>query len=225
MDDFLKNNVIGPRRTLILAILVALNAAAFFLQSSYLEDENLRVQRQHNILNNEIRNLRRDTADILEKSEELQAQVIVFDDLINDGFLNDQNRVTVRDSFNLMASLSRLIDADYDVSRASVIEAKQLKDAGYNILKSEVSVSVSAVDDIKIYNFLHLIANRYPGVVNIKSIALKKDEDVEIEALRGLNPKTPKPFASAEIRFEWISVSGDDPNKPLAGTPPGSGRR
>ena len=206
------NNVIGSTRTIILGTLFALNALFFLVDSYYLQDQASMAVREKSSIDRETQTLRSETDQIISRSEELDRKADVFERLIQNGFLNDQNRVTVRDSFNLMAGVTNLIDASYNVSRAEVVESERLNEAGFNLLKSQVEVEISAIDDLKIYNFLYLIAHKYPGLVNIQSAKITKTAEVTADSLRAMNNDNPKPLVSGYIAFDWISVAPLDRN-------------
>lgn len=201
------NNVIGPQRTMILGFLLFFNAAAFLVQNYYLEEEKQIAERELRTINSETQKLKRETAKLKEDTEELLESLATFENLLDKGFINNQNRVTVRDSFNLMASVTQLINADYSVSIAEELKNTLLTKAEHNLLKSTVNVQVSAIDDVKIYKFLYLIANKYPGIANIKSVNVDKTSEVTADALRSMNSENPNPLVSGTVEFDWISVT------------------
>lgn len=203
-------DMVGKNRVVILAILLIANVL-FYAGDTYYVKKNAQQA------NNELRNVKsktqqfkNQTREILEDNEKLKQRSAIYEDLIEKGFVNDQNRVTVRDSFNLMATVTQLVNANYEVSRAEVIKDKTLQSVGYNLLKSQVKVEMSAIDDVKIYNFLYLIANKYPGIANIKSLNVEKESEITAGALRRMNNAEPSPIVSGFVEFDWVTVAPFD---------------
>ena len=201
------NNLIGPQSTMILVVLLALNASIFLIQSYYLEEEKKSAERQLQSINSETQKLKTETSKLKKDTRELLNNLSTFETLLEKGGINNQNRVTVRDSFSLMASVTQLINADYSVSSADELENIRLSKADHNLLKSTVNLQVSAIDDVKIYKFLYLIANKFPGITNIKSINVEKTSEVTADALRSMNSENPEPLVSGTVEFDWISVT------------------
>lgn len=201
------NNIIGTKRTIILAILISINAGFYVLDNMYLSDQNQAVSRELRKLESEVSTLKTDTRKIEERNEELVEMAEQFESLLRQGYINNQNRVTVREGFDLMANMSRLIDAEYSVSRANIVENNFLNEAGYNFLKSDVEVRMTAIDDTRLYDFAHLIVNKYPGISNIIEFDVQKRSEVTAAALRRMSSSNPEALVSGRMEFQWLSIA------------------
>lgn len=203
----MNNNIIGTSRTIVIGVLIAINALVFLSKTYYLDEQKRQATRSLSGIQSETRQMQTETRQIVERSEELLRKSVAFEELRQEGILNDQNRVTVRDSFNMMAGVTELIDASYSVSPAEPVENDMLERAGYKLLQSNVEVEMAAINDVKMYNFLYLIANKYPGIVNIKTVEVSKTAEVTANALRAMNSDNPRPLVEGFVSFDWISVA------------------
>ena len=206
-------NTIGTHRTVLLAILIAVNAAFYALDNMYLSEEYASANRNLRSLQSEVKALKRDTRQIVQRNKELDKMAGKFEDLVRQGYLNNQNRVTVREGFDFMASTARIIDAEYSVSRAQIVENKFLKDAGYNLLKSDVEVRLSAIDDMRLYDFAYLVVHKYPGITNLIDFSVKKKSEVTASVLRRMNSSEPQALVTGRLEFSWYSIAPAKDNK------------
>lgn len=201
------NNPIGPIRTSALVVLAALNVGVFALNNFFLHDMNAQMRREHNAIKNETLKLQNEANDLREGSEELKKMADIYTIAKDRGFINDQNRVTVRDSFNILAGVTNLLKADYKVERAQQLENEGLSKAGYVILKSNVEVEIEALDDVKIYNFVYLLTNKFPGITNLKRVQVKREQDITLDTLKVLEKDPTKEMVRGYVNFDWVSVA------------------
>lgn len=203
-------DIIGKNRVVILAILLVANIMFYAGDTYYVKKNAQNANSELRAVKSKTQQFKNQTREVLEDNENLRKRSAIYENLIDKGFVNDQNRVTVRDSFNLMATVTQLVNANYEVSRAEVLEDKTLQSVGYNLLKSQVKVEMSAIDDVKIYNFLYLIANKYPGIANIKSLNVEKESEITAEALRRMNSAEPSPIVTGFVEFDWVTIAPFD---------------
>lgn len=198
---------VGTKRIILLVAFLLFNGLVYAGNTFYINNNKESSRSLLQSIEKDTRNLNKKARDIREDNEELNRLSDKYEKLLRKGFVNDQNRVTVRDSFNLMANVTQLISAQYNVSRAEVMEDSDLLASNHRLLVSNAQVELSAIDDVKIYNFVYLIANKYPGLANIKSFRINKKKDITAQALRGMNSSNPEPIVTGTVNFEWISIS------------------
>lgn len=138
-----------------------------------------------------------------QKIIELEAQ---YKDILDAGYLENQDRIIIQRNFDRMADVSKIINANYTATRGEVLPDDQAEEAGYALVKTDIRVSLESIDDIKIYDFLYLIDQFYPGITNMRSIRVEKVRELSRASLMEMTGSEPEPLAEGAVEFEWISL-------------------
>jgi hypothetical protein len=80
----------------------------------------------------------------------------------------------------------------------------QLKTA--TMVKSEVALTFSAVDDHSVYGFIESIQRQFPGIVLIHSFKLSRTGDVSQPILLDLSSHRLASLVTGELAFSWIGM-------------------
>lgn len=97
-------------------------------------------------------------------------------------------------------------------------ELFQLKTA--TMMKSEVSLTFSAVEDHSVYGFIETIQRQFPGIVLIHALKLSRTGDVSQPVLQDLHSHKLASLVSGELAFTWIGMTLKPQDKNV---PPGPG--
>ena len=206
---------IGTRRVLTLAILLGINlliAAAIYLwispQSDYYTAKAIDLKHK-------VSAARAHTAEMTTQLETVQKQKEGYQQLQGAGFFAAQDRGDARDRILAAQKFSRVLTASYDIKPAETDGASEkLKLAGQAVLSTPVEITVEAVDDIDLYNFVSLIKNGLPGYVAINSMEISRVHDLDEGALRDIANGAPPALINGKISYTWKTVTDATDIKP-----------
>ncbi len=206
---------VGLRKVLILVILAGISAFIFGLDYLVLKPQKVQSEM-------ELAQLQSDTAQLVQQTEVMRNDIALFEtqkvlfQIINKmGFFNEQDRVLARERFKIMQRLSMVISAKYQIQSATVEENPDASLAGYIVLNSPISITLSALDDLDIYRFVYLLNYAFPGHITIKEFNIERKIDVNNVMLREIGTGGMPEVISATMMVEWRTMakkSSDDPS-------------
>jgi hypothetical protein len=85
------------------------------------------------------------------------------------------------------------------------------------VLKSPVTVNVSAMDDVDVYSFLKFVQEKFPGDIDVTSMKLKRTEIFNEAMLRKIGGGSASPLIESEIVFDWYTMAPKDVVAPTEG--------
>ncbi len=197
---------IGGKRLLTAVVLVAINAVILAALYWYIVEENDNLQRQLKRKDSAIRNAQTQVSEIRYDREKLVELQDDYERILESGFLQNQDRLIIQRNFDEMANVSKIINANYNATRGQIIENNEAKEAGYALIKTDLRVDLSAIDDIKLYNFLYLIDHYYPGLTNIQRFKIEKVKELSKASLIKMTRDDPEPLVEGALEFEWLSM-------------------
>jgi hypothetical protein len=183
---------------------------------------------QETTLNTEIETMRNDYA-------RFEGKKILYADITRKGFFDDQNRVQARARLDAMQKLSKIVSARYEIRAAtltplpsavavddpSVTPSDSPRD-DFVILQSPVTIYLSAIDDIDVYRFIHLLNYGFPGHVSIESIFADRQIPVTPEVIKQIGLGKPPGLVQVRIELLWRTMtkrSAIEPQNIAAPTP------
>ena len=178
--------VLGIKRVIVLAVLVGINALLGASAYLYLAPEIVKKEREMRSVRSKVSSLRGDIDRMQVEFEQLEEQKEAFELLAADGFLRDQNRRLAEQVFNQIQKRSGVSKAVASIAAGKLQENEEAAKAKHKILISPMQVTVQAVDDISIYNYIHLIENYFPGYVTIEEVAVRRNANVTGAVLQSI---------------------------------------
>jgi hypothetical protein len=126
------------------------------------------------------------------------------------GFFSDQNRLVARRRITDIQQKTGVLQAKYDIGSGQVVKAPGAEEAGYAILKSKVSVSVEALDDIDVYNFIYWMENTFPGHMMVASVKMTRPTELNEAVLRAIGSGQATTLIKADLVFSWRTMVAAD---------------
>ncbi len=116
-------------------------------------------------------------------------------------------------------SLYGVKDVDIDMSTSKQPVSPVYTKGTARISYSEVSLTMEALTDEDVYNFVSAVYQGFPGAVKITSIKLKRENKFSKEmALQIANDGHAK-LVSAEVKFNWFGIEAIEPADGTGGKP------
>lgn len=198
--------ILGARRILLLFILIVLNAGAAGILYGYLIPDQMKTERNLRMMRGQIGNVQRDIDRLLVEFDQLEEQQARFDALRDEGFFNEQNRREAEDLLRQIQDSAKVVSAVANINPGELEENTEAAKAGHRVLRSNVEITIEALDDIDVYRYLYLLEEYFPGHISFQKIEMIREKDVNAAVLRavasGMNP----PLVKAEIDLAWRTM-------------------
>lgn len=198
---------IGKKRMLVLVtlavLLAVLSVLAFFVAVPQAQKTKKRldeISANKNQIAIEMEKMRADYITF-------ENQRNLFDKLEKTGFLNDQNRVLTRARFETLQRLSKIVSAKYEIKAAVITENELSENTGYVTMKSPISVTVSAIDDLDVYRFIYYLNYGFPGFIKIKDLVIDRTGEITPEVLKSIGAGAPPQIVTAKMELEWTTMT------------------
>lgn len=202
--------VLGIKRVIVLAALVAINVLLAASAYMYLAPEIIKKEREMRSVRGEVGTLRSDIDRMQVEFEQLEDQKAEFERLAADGFLRDQNRRQAELVFNTIQKRSGVTKATASVEPGSIEDNAEAQKAGHKVLSSPMQVQLQAVDDINVYNYLHLIEHYFPGHVEIEEVFIERKARVTGTILKAIAGGQNPTMVEADIKMVWKTLISED---------------
>lgn len=147
----------------------------------------------------------------------LQSQLRDFGDLKLRGFFNDQDRSRGIESLGKLSDYAQLLKAKLKFGSGQLVADPLADQASQVVLKSPVSVDISAMNDVDVYSFLKFVQEKFPGDIDVMSFKLKRTEIFNEAMLRKIGGGSVTPLVEAQIGFDWYTMTSKDVIAPAEG--------
>jgi hypothetical protein len=202
--------ILGVRRVMILAGLVAINAILAASIYLYFEPQSVQLERDLKRVKRETSTLIGDIDRMQIAFEQIEDQREAFKVLEEDDFFRNQSRKQAELVFNEIQKKSGVNAAVASISAGVIEDNEEARKANYKILKSPITVKIEALDDVSIYHYLWLVENYFPGHVAVENITLTRRADVNGTILRSIASGASIPLVEAEAQLIWRTMIPED---------------
>lgn len=139
-----------------------------------------------------------------------EARKNVFKEMEQKEFFGTQDRADARDRVERIQKLSKILNAKYEI-RPAVIEEQDVPETfEYTVIKSDVKIQMTAVDDTDIYRFIYYLNYGFPGHVVIKDLSMVRNIDIDENILKEIGGGTPPTIVEATLDLEWRTMARKD---------------
>jgi hypothetical protein len=211
--------ILGAKRVIILAVLVALNAVLGGFLYYMIIPQKETTERQLRSTRAAVETRRTEVSRLQSEFEQIQEQKSQFGHLEKSGFFSNQDRLGARKTMEMIQSTSRVLAARYQIDAAQVTEDPLATETNHVLLKTPVRVSVDALDDVDFYSFMYWIENAFPGQASIKNFSMQRKIDVNEDTLRLIGSGTPTNLVGGEVSFIWTTMVTRDQISQQLGLP------
>ena len=199
--------LIGIKRVLILAVLLAANVAIagiFFLailpMNSKAKTDLLKVEGEITSLQKKINDVKIEIADFnrnLPRYEQLKAA----------GFFSAQDRFQLERDLNIIQEKSGLQGFGYTVSEVQTLDNAAAKKSKSRVIKSQINIeNPFALTDVEFYRLLTTMLRDFPSHVRLQSFNVARKEELDNDTLAKVRTQELRSLLSASAIFEWMTV-------------------
>jgi len=197
---------IGLTRFLVVAILIGFIAACLFYTYNIVTPGLQKEKRSLATVNGEMSKMTSDISELSQGLDQFKEQQKEFSEVQKFGFFHEQNRVEVTQLIESLQEESRLLSATYSISPAKVVGEKRATEAGYDLLNTDISFDIEAIEDADVYKFIYLLSYGFPGQINIKSLNISRLEEITQPLLRQIGTGQAEAIIKADIKVSWQSM-------------------
>jgi hypothetical protein len=199
--------LIGVKRTLILAILLAINlaiAAVFFLQI-----EPMRVDSQSKLesVNGEIDTQNQKLATIQADIETAKRTLPDYQALEKKGFMLNQDRFRMSRDLDDVRKNAELAGFSFTINDVRKVDNPDALAAQMQLIDSRIKVeNVVSLLDINFYDFVDLMQEQFPVHLRVQSFEITRKDPLNSTALMHIAKREPVNLISATAQFDWLTM-------------------
>ncbi|MFA5592359.1 MAG: hypothetical protein WC989_03490 [Micavibrio sp.] len=212
---------IGIKRAVVLLSLAGLCAFAFVLSNYFLTAQVQKSRQALASTQGEIAQLQMELEQMRQDAIFLEREKGTYENITRLGFFEPQDRVEARARLDTIQKLSKIVSARYEIRAATVMReedtqtdaiineslaAEGEKAPEFAVIESPVIVTLSAIDDIDIYNFIYYLNYGYPGHISIEKLNIERRGDITQDNLKLIGMGTPPELVSARMEIIWRSM-------------------
>lgn len=198
--------MIGKKRLAILAFLIVINAAMAGAVYFYLTPQNDKLEKELRTVKAQSAGKQSETERLRSEYKDIQKKKTHFDNLEQAGFFSDQSRFVGQKRIEDIQKFTSILTARYEIRSAVTEKNPFTAPAGHIILNSPVSVSMDALDDVDVYNFIYWMENAFPGHVSVKSLSLSRELEINDAVVREVGNGIPVTLVKGAVEFNWRTM-------------------
>jgi len=211
--------LIGIKRTLLLAILLAINLAIAGLYFFAIEPMRRGASNQLSGIESEIAGLQGKIQSVKRELADFKVNLPKYEELKSVGFFNAQDR------FDLMRHLDRVKDrAGLPGFPFDVTEIKEVTNSDAAVSQSRLVYSRISIKDLPtlvdndFYAFIDVMQQTFPAHVRLSSFSIARAPNFDAEMLRQIRLKQKNTAVSVKVAFDWLTiVPAASDKKPASG--------
>jgi hypothetical protein len=199
--------LIGIKRIIILAILIALNsaiAAAYFL---WIEPMRGEAQVKLNATKSEISKLQGKIQNTKVELREYETNLPKYKELEARGFMSSQDRFQITRDLEAVRARAALAGFGFQIADLQTVNNDAAREANMKVLNSRISVdNIGTLLDIDFYEFIDLMLREFPSHVRLQSFAISRKQALNAPTLNKIaTEKGNVPLVSSKAVFDWLT--------------------
>lgn len=198
--------IIGVQRFSKLLILLLLNGVLGAALYYYVMPELVRSEREFKTVKNEVNRLRNDINTVEERLSELKENEKQYDRLLQREFISNQDRVSIRNVIDDMRARSGVKTLTYNIEPIQYIEHEHSYALDYDLIRSNVSVDVTALLDLEVLALQSMFNDEFPGKTVLEKVSYTRTNPITQENLVKIGNGQLIDFMRGKIDFSWYSL-------------------
>lgn len=210
--------LIGIKRTLILAILLAANLAVAGVLFLGILPMKSRASNQLVTVQGEISTLQGKISNVKQELEDFKRNLPKYEMLKSGGFFSGQDRFQLERDLAKVQEVSGVEGFSYNVSEVKTVENDDAKRSSSRIIKSEITIENPYVlVDGDFYGLVYAMMGSFPSHVRLQSFELSRKYDLDNETLKKIRTQELKSLLGAKAIFEWMTIVPEEDKTKTSG--------
>jgi hypothetical protein len=199
-------NILGIKRIVTLASLLALVGILAFLNYSVFAPQLETKEQEKNTLQGQINTVRNDLNSIQIEFSLLEEQRGSFDKLEAMQFFERQDRRKAEEILEVIQERSHVLSAKTAISGGVLEDHPEAQRAQYKILNSPLQIEIAAMEDTDIFRYIWLLENRFPGYIDVQSLTFDRMINVDRELLQKIISGELPTIVTAKMEASWKTM-------------------
>lgn len=198
--------LIGIKRALILAILLAINLSIAGIFFFGIEPMRQKANNDLAIVETQIGSLRGKIDNVKKELADFQKNLPKYGELKKVGFFNQQDRFQLGRDLDLVQEKSGLPGFGYSVSEVKKVDNEDAEKSKSQLIKSEILIDKPlALDDSDFYRFIYAMMSDFPSHLRLQSFDISR-KPVDNNALSKIKTQEIRSMVDAKVVFEWMTI-------------------
>lgn len=209
--------LIGIKRALILAILLAINLAIAGLYFLVIEPMRSRASIQLAGIEGEIAGLQSKIQGVKRELADFKVNLPKYEELNAVGFFNGQDR------FELMRNLDRVKDQaglagfPFDVTEIKEVSNSDAAASKSRLVYSRISIKeLPVLVDSDFYSFVDTMQQTFPAHVRLNSFEIARVNHMDAQLIKDIRAKKKHTAMNVKVSFDWLTIVPAATDKPAA---------
>ncbi|HPD83413.1 MAG: hypothetical protein R3D88_01450 [Alphaproteobacteria bacterium] len=202
--------IIGHRKIYFIGFLALVAVGLYYYGFMHLKPQVVKVERSLKVSKSEFSQIKANMDNLVIGLQQFDTQKEEFNKLRAYGFFDAQDRLDLMLRFREMQKESGLLLAKFDISPAKVEDNPLAKDAGFQVLTTNIKFNLEAIEDVDVYKFLYLFNYGFPAQVFITDIKMSRDIGITRTLIQRLGSGSPVAIVKAEVMVT-IKTMIEDP--------------
>ena len=209
--------LIGVKRVILLAILIALNAAIAASYFLWIEPMREEAQVKLTATKDNISSLQGKIQNTNIELAEYAQNLPRYNELKSSGFMSNQDRFQISRDLDVVRNRAQLSGFSFQIDDLKTIENAEAAAANMTVLNSRINVdNVVSLLDINFYDFVDLMVAEFPSHVRLQNFNISRGDPLNSTTLQRIVAKQPAKLVTGRAVFDWITyvpVASADPTK------------
>lgn len=197
---------VGRKRFILLVIFLAVCAVLGGVWQKILLPQHQTLTAELNQVQSERSRLQHEIIELPIRHAALEETEKRYNDLRDRGFFVNQDRIEGRTRMSILRSKTKLHGINYKIEPQEKVDNPNFISETDQIVASKVSVEMRGLTDMDLLDFTDRMQNEFSGLVVLKGIKMKRDEEISEENLKKLSQGEQVDFTTGEANFAWYSI-------------------
>ena len=197
---------IGFTRSFIIILLAVFAGLCAFYIYNMATPKLSQLERELRSEKSDISKMTKDMDDLSKGLAQFEKEKEDFANVQNMGFFDEQDRAKTKNIIEAMQRDSRLLTARYSLSPARLVPEVRAKEAGYDLISTDIDFSLEAIEDADIYRFVYMLNYGFPGQLKINSLSIEREQEITQPLLRQIGVGQASPIVTAQLNVSWRSM-------------------
>jgi len=202
--------LIGIKRALILAVLLAANVAVAGIFFLAIMPMNSRASVELATVEGEIASLQKKINDVKKEIQDFKRNLPRYEQLKTAGFFSAQDRFQLERDLNTVQERAGIQGFRYTVSEVQTLENAAAKKSKSRVIKSQINIeNPFTMTDTEFYRLVYAMMRDFPSHVRLQSFSIRRTTDLDNETLAKLRTQELRSLIAASAVFEWMTIVPD----------------
>jgi hypothetical protein len=199
--------LIGVKRALMLAILLAVNLAIAGLYFFVIEPMRGRASTQLAGIESQINGLQSKIQNVKRELDDFKKNLPRYEELNKVGFFNNQDRFELRRHLDEVKAASAVGGFTYTVSEIKQLQSADASASKSRLINSRIEVKeVKTLVDSDFYAFIDAMLQNFPAHVRLHSFSVERKGELNNDTMRDLRTGKKQTVVEAGAAFDWFTI-------------------